>query len=52
MLSCFMTLFFVILCFSENDLTWKDDMEFGRQMLAGTHPTRIECLTVLHTLMI
>ncbi|KAL9303445.1 hypothetical protein ACSQ67_020708 [Phaseolus vulgaris] len=32
---------------SENDLTWKDDMEFGRQMLAGTHPTRIECLTAM-----
>nr|KYP53538.1 hypothetical protein KK1_024430 [Cajanus cajan] len=29
---------------SENEWAWKDDMEFGRQMLAGTHPTRIQCL--------
>ncbi|XP_047176792.1 probable linoleate 9S-lipoxygenase 5 [Vigna umbellata] len=29
----------------ENELAWKDDIEFGRQMLAGTHPTRIQCLT-------
>lgn len=29
---------------SENEWAWTDDMEFGRQMLAGTHPTRIECL--------
>jgi len=45
-LSCH-DIFFVILCFSENELAWKDDIEFGRQMLAGTHPTRIQCLTVL-----
>ncbi|KAG4940706.1 hypothetical protein AAZX31_16G076100 [Glycine max] len=30
---------------SENEWAWKDDMEFGRQMIAGTHPTRIQCLT-------
>lgn len=38
-------------CFSENECAWKDDMEFGRQMLAGTHPVRIQCLKVLHKLM-
>jgi len=46
-----MTFFSGIYCFSENEWAWKDDMEFGRQMIAGTHPTRIQCLTVLHTLM-
>ncbi|KHN22174.1 Linoleate 9S-lipoxygenase 5, chloroplastic [Glycine soja] len=30
---------------AENEWAWKDDMEFGRQMIAGTHPTRIQCLT-------
>ncbi|XP_061376036.1 linoleate 9S-lipoxygenase 6-like [Gastrolobium bilobum] len=30
---------------SENEWAWEDDMEFGRQMLAGTHPVRIKCLT-------
>ncbi|KAJ1427870.1 PLAT/LH2 domain [Sesbania bispinosa] len=29
---------------SENEWAWKDDMEFGRQMLAGTHPVKIQCL--------
>ncbi|KAI5423052.1 hypothetical protein KIW84_046164 [Lathyrus oleraceus] len=28
----------------ENEWAWNDDMEFGRQMLAGTHPIRIQCL--------
>ncbi|XP_058743456.1 linoleate 9S-lipoxygenase-like [Vicia villosa] len=28
----------------ENEWAWNDDMEFGRQMLAGTHPIRIRCL--------
>ncbi|CAK8560106.1 unnamed protein product [Lathyrus sativus] len=28
----------------ENEWAWNDDMEFGRQMLAGTHPVRIQCL--------
>ncbi|MED6176935.1 hypothetical protein PIB30_093065, partial [Stylosanthes scabra] len=29
---------------SENAWVWKDDIEFGRQMLAGTHPIKIQCL--------
>ncbi|KAJ7961701.1 Lipoxygenase [Quillaja saponaria] len=29
---------------SENELAWKDDEEFGRQMLAGINPVRIQCL--------
>ncbi|KDP45238.1 hypothetical protein JCGZ_15103 [Jatropha curcas] len=29
---------------SENKLAWKDDEEFGHQMLAGTNPARIQCL--------
>ncbi|CAL0305990.1 unnamed protein product [Lupinus luteus] len=29
---------------SENEWAWKDDMEFARQMLAGTHPVKIQCL--------
>lgn len=27
-------------------MAWLDDEEFGRQMLAGTNPTRIQCLEV------
>ncbi|XVF32054.1 hypothetical protein REPUB_Repub17cG0048800 [Reevesia pubescens] len=27
-----------------NELAWRLDQEFGRQMLAGTNPTRIQCL--------
>ncbi|XP_050205012.1 linoleate 9S-lipoxygenase 6-like [Mercurialis annua] len=29
---------------SEKDLAWRDDEEFGHQMLAGVNPTRIQCL--------
>ncbi|TXG55701.1 hypothetical protein EZV62_020957 [Acer yangbiense] len=29
---------------SNNELAWKNDEEFGRQMLAGTNPTRIRVL--------
>lgn len=30
--------------FAGNELAWKDDEEFGRQMLAGTNATVIQCL--------
>lgn len=38
-------------CFnlSENELAWKSDEEFGRQMLAGTNPARIQRLEVFPT---
>jgi lipoxygenase len=36
--------------FSENELAWGNDEEFGRQMLAGTNPTRIQSLQVSLTL--
>ncbi|XP_057964766.1 linoleate 9S-lipoxygenase 6-like [Malania oleifera] len=29
---------------AENVMAWKDDKEFGRQMLAGVNPTIIKCL--------
>ncbi|KAI4354147.1 hypothetical protein L6164_003040 [Bauhinia variegata] len=29
---------------SEDEWAWRDDEEFARQMLAGTHPVRIKCL--------
>ncbi|WCJ37255.1 Linoleate 9S-lipoxygenase [Euphorbia peplus] len=29
---------------TENEFTWKDDDEFGRQMIAGINPARIQCL--------
>ncbi|KAJ6401580.1 hypothetical protein OIU84_016889 [Salix udensis] len=29
---------------TENELAWGNDEEFGRQMVAGTNPTRIKCL--------
>ncbi|XP_058196669.1 probable linoleate 9S-lipoxygenase 7 isoform X2 [Rhododendron vialii] len=29
---------------AENELAWKDDEEFGRQMLAGINPAVIQCL--------
>ncbi|EEF35110.1 lipoxygenase, putative [Ricinus communis] len=29
---------------AENQLAWRDDEEFGHQMLAGINPTRIRCL--------
>ncbi|KAG6628906.1 linoleate 9S-lipoxygenase 5-like isoform X1 [Carya illinoinensis] len=31
---------------AENGMAWLDDEEFGRQMLAGINPTRIQCLEV------
>ncbi|KAL4355973.1 hypothetical protein HN51_027345 [Arachis hypogaea] len=34
---------------SENAWVWKDDIEFGRQMLAGTHPIKIQCLKTFPT---
>lgn len=31
---------------SGNEFAWKDDQEFGRQMLAGINPNVIKCLRV------
>ncbi|XP_031248430.1 probable linoleate 9S-lipoxygenase 5 [Pistacia vera] len=28
----------------DNEFAWREDEEFGRQMLAGTNPTRIRCI--------
>lgn len=34
--------------FSANELAWRNDEEFGRQMLAGTNPARIQVsLTII-----
>lgn len=35
-----------VLAFSANEFAWKDDQEFGRQMLAGINPNVIQCLQV------
>ena len=36
--------------FSEDQMAWMDDEEFGRQMIAGTNPAHIRCLEVPTTL--
>lgn len=33
-------------CILENEFAWKDDEEFGRQLLAGINPTVIKVLQV------
>lgn len=35
-----------VLAFTVNEFAWKDDQEFGRQMLAGINPNVIQCLQV------
>lgn len=43
-------LFYIIVFhFPENEFAWKDDEEFGRQMLAGINPARIRSLEVCPT---
>lgn len=37
----------VVFHYAENEFAWKDDEEFGRQMLAGVNPARIQSLEVI-----
>ncbi|XP_038714172.1 probable linoleate 9S-lipoxygenase 7 isoform X2 [Tripterygium wilfordii] len=33
---------------AENEFAWKEDEEFGHQLLAGVNPTRIRCMEVMN----
>lgn len=35
-----------VCCCIDNEFAWREDEEFGRQMLAGINPTRIRCIEV------
>lgn len=39
-------IFHYVCCCIDNEFAWREDEEFGRQMLAGINPTRIRCIEV------